>query len=864
MKPISKPFFETILVLMFDQLKNRKPYSRYFDKEFEKSEVYNFDEEKYNASQPEIFNKLFKGILNFNDTKKGTISKYMNSFSKTIYNALANADNRKQLLGNYRSILNEYFLLSEIKAIVDECNKELRKPNNSILVDDSKLATQNDDKDKQIAFLVKMVNCGLDTYFNKTETCNIFRSMQFKIYDWFTGRDKEMNRIESSLNEHRYAFLHGMDGLGKTQLAKHYIAVHKDDYDLVLFTTFDTNLTESIRNIHCDCDYKYNDPTKLLEIKKQAINEIGKRAIILIDGMNDIPSDSEKLDIDNMVKDYNCHFIFTSHLNPEYTYFENGIEVKELTKEQLLGIIKYQISKRKHIIQTIEDNADDIMNALYYNTFLAELVGKQLDRRTDDPLDYFSNLIKDDRDYGNRQLFSNISNDQKIETIRQKLEKLYSIEGIPEELANLLCLFTTFPNDSVINNDIIMEWMGEDAQDHLDRLTDLGWINCEYSKEKDYYEYGIHPLLSDVLYQKYQPSAEKYTTEIVNIDAFVTQIFRYGTSYLYPIVHSIAMKMKGTSQGWERCKSKICLWLCHNNAINKAYEIYRTTANKFEFVPELYQHLQVYAPEDDTIIKALKEHQNYFRLKADSKEAYQKLFTTNDPTPPIAYHTLNDVEFISVHEALVSCLKTANNKINEFCYYELNHSLYIFQNTIYKYRSFDTVNETPRLIDSDTFLDFIQKQIKCKTIEETDIYKTYLKCCTNEEQTQRLTMFNNLNILRDTLMKAAFITYVTDFWCGSPNSSMSYFEIARRFEAFISTNSRYTNRDTLLLWKIQLGYMYIQCCGFADSGRVLKECKNIKGINDFFLQMQLEICEYYQTSVKLLWQHEHTYPIATP
>lgn len=191
---------------------------------------------------------------------------------------------------------------------------------------------------------------------------------------------------------------------------------------MVLFATFDTNLTESIKSIHCDCDYKYDDPTKLLEIKKQAINEIGKRAIILIDGMNDIPSDSEKLDIDNMVKDYNCHFIFTSHLNPEYTYFNNGIEVKELTKEQLLAIIKYQMSKRKHIIQTIEDNADDIVNTLYYNTFLAELVGKQLDRRTDDPLDYFSNLINNDRDYGNRQLFSNISNDQKIETIRQKLK----------------------------------------------------------------------------------------------------------------------------------------------------------------------------------------------------------------------------------------------------------------------------------------------------------------------------------------------------------------------------------------------------------------------------------------------------------
>lgn len=28
--------------------------------------------------------------------------------------------------------------------------------------------------------------------------------------------------------------------------------------------------------------------------------------------------------------------------------------------------------------------------------------------------------------------------------------------------------------------------------------------------------------------------------------------------------------------------------------------------------------------------------------------------------------------------------------------------------------------------------------------------------------------------------------------------------------------------------------------------------------------MQLEICEYYRTSVELLWQHEHTYPIATP
>lgn len=406
--------------------------------------------------------------------------------------------------------------------------------------------------------------------------------------------------------------------------------------------------------------------------------------------------------------------------------------------------------------------------------------------------------------------------------------------------------------------------MGEDAQDHLDRLTDLGWLNCEYSEEKDYYEYGIHPLLSDVLYQKYQPSAEKYANEIVNIDAFVTQFFRYGTSYLCPILQSVAIKMNGTSQEWKKCKSNICLWLCHNREIKKAYEIYRISATTFEFSPEIYKFLQAHYPEDDTISKALKEHHNYFELKADAKEAHKKLFTTNNPSPPNVQHTLNDAVFISVHEELALFLKTANNKINEFRYCELPRSLYVIANTIYNYRSFNTVNETPRRIDSDTFLDFIKKQIKCKTIEETDIYKTYLKCCTTEEQTQRLTMFNNLNILRDTLMKAAFITYVTDFWCGSPNGSMSRIEITRQFENFIYTNSMHTNRNTLLLWKIQLGYMYIQCCEFVDSDRVLTECKKIKSIDEFFLQMQLEICEYYRTSVELMWQHKHTYPIATP
>ena len=65
----------------------------------------------------------------------------------------------------------------------------------------------------------------------------------------FCGREKELEMLHELLLEHGKVFLHGIAGIGKSELAKAYAKQHRKEYTNVLYLTYTGNLMQDIADM---------------------------------------------------------------------------------------------------------------------------------------------------------------------------------------------------------------------------------------------------------------------------------------------------------------------------------------------------------------------------------------------------------------------------------------------------------------------------------------------------------------------------------------------------------------------------------------------------------------------------------------
>ncbi len=98
--------------------------------------------------------------------------------------------------------------------------------------------------------------------------------------------------------------MHGFGGIGKSELAKKYADVYRNDYDAVIFTTYQDDLEELFTEIdiqNCDCD----DDKKIKVLKKV----FGQQRVLLIVDNFDVDIDADEY-LDTALR-FKADIIFT-------------------------------------------------------------------------------------------------------------------------------------------------------------------------------------------------------------------------------------------------------------------------------------------------------------------------------------------------------------------------------------------------------------------------------------------------------------------------------------------------------------------------------------------------------------------------
>lgn len=159
--------------------------------------------------------------------------------------------------------------------------------------------------------------------------------------NFFCGRDNEIAEIHEELAENDLLVLHGIGGIGKSELAKHYALEHSDEYDAAVFIRFQGNIQDTIINdvtfpiINCQHGDDESDKdyyTRKLHILHEICTE---RHLIIVDNFD--VDECEDLDL---LLELPCKLLFTSRI--DQSDFFPQIEVDILNDiEHIRGIFRY-------------------------------------------------------------------------------------------------------------------------------------------------------------------------------------------------------------------------------------------------------------------------------------------------------------------------------------------------------------------------------------------------------------------------------------------------------------------------------------------------------------------------------------------
>ncbi|MGN0391880.1 MAG: hypothetical protein ACI4FW_03350 [Bariatricus sp.] len=192
----------------------------------------------------------------------------------------------------------------------------------------------------------------------------------------FVGRTNELQLIEQSFKEKKKAvFLHGIGGIGKTEISKKYAENHKSDYDVILFIRYNNKM--SLQE-HLDEIDIINFDGEMKERRKQLIRLLDEHTLVIIDNF-DIAIGS-----DNGLRalfDTNAKVIVSTRTDFSFVY--NGekylqIEVDPLETSNIMELFVH-CSRMRSVNETQKEIIEKILKIIENHTYAAELLAKQVD-----------------------------------------------------------------------------------------------------------------------------------------------------------------------------------------------------------------------------------------------------------------------------------------------------------------------------------------------------------------------------------------------------------------------------------------------------------------------------------------------------
>lgn len=315
----------------------------------------------------------------------------------------------------------------------------------------------------------------------------------------FAGRDQLIAQIQRTFEDRNVVFLHGMGGIGKSELARQYWKAHKDSYDTAVFARYNGSLAALIADDSVFCvkgaARKTKDGNVAQSDEEYARDKLAilkasadRHTLIILDNF-DVPVKEDPF-IEEVISDADYHILVTTRCEPDVKKYP-VIGVGEIDDATLKSLFITYANPKKTIIEEDDPDFDELFRLTNRHTYTLELVAKHMEEN--DEIDYLSEMI----DYLKEHGFNALQVDG-----YDNICKLFRFTALDEtEKYFLRCLAMMPP--AGIHQKFFKKWIGS-AFSVRSRLVDLSLVKINGETRT----IALHPVIREVVCNELKPSYE--------------------------------------------------------------------------------------------------------------------------------------------------------------------------------------------------------------------------------------------------------------------------------------------------------------------------------------------------------------------
>lgn len=187
----------------------------------------------------------------------------------------------------------------------------------------------------------------------------------------FCGRDSEIEKLHNLLEEHGKIFLHGIAGIGKSELAKAYASRYKKEYTNILYIVYSGDLKRDITDMDFSDDLPDEDREECFRRHNRFLRTLKQDTLFIIDNFN-VPATKDSFL--PVVMKYRCRVLFTTRGRMEHY---PSMQLEEISDNaallELMG--RFYSDAGNHA-----DELEQIIGAVHSHTLAVELAARLLEK----------------------------------------------------------------------------------------------------------------------------------------------------------------------------------------------------------------------------------------------------------------------------------------------------------------------------------------------------------------------------------------------------------------------------------------------------------------------------------------------------
>ena len=371
-----------------------------------------------------------------------------------------------------------------------------------------KLAALYKPIDSRLLFLAKLISFGMERQFIKRDTRNqkllAGGSLSPVILDYimdsevprpcrhFLGREEELDELHTMLEENSKAFLYGIAGIGKSELAKAYAKQYKKYYTNILYVEYAGDLHQAVTDMDFTDDLPEDGEEERFRKHNRFLRSLKDDTLLIIDNFNVTATQDSFLPV---VLKYRCRILFTTR-----SKFDGHciLQLKEIRDPASLFQLAAAFYSEAEVHQTL---VEEIIEIVHRHTFAVELAAKLLENGILPPEHLLEKLREEKASLENEDKISAIKDGQNSKATYYNhihtLFSLYSISVKQQEIMRNLC----FLPPAGISARIFADWLGLTDLNAINDLVETGFVQATTR-----HTISLHPMIQEIALSETKPS----------------------------------------------------------------------------------------------------------------------------------------------------------------------------------------------------------------------------------------------------------------------------------------------------------------------------------------------------------------------